>query len=435
MKRRRHLGIALLALSLPGRLAFASDSPPLGAHLNELLDYARTHHPQLIAFRQETEALASDAQAADALPDPRVQIELMDITNAMADARPSLLPGAVGETRYQIMQPVPYPGKRQAQRELADLATARAEQDQQAATLALLASIRQVQARRTQVQQQQTWLEDSLRWLDAIIRIAEHRYSLGLGTQSAILEAQAERHRLQLEQWDLRGEQTALDAQLNSLLGRPGQVPLEPAQPLPWPESLAPLDEFIEQAKNAAPDLAGERVGLAMAAQAERIQRLERYPDFALGIAHERPRAGRASWGVMLEVSVPLQQAARRARENASEYRRQAAEQRLQASQLSLAGEIARWHAQVSSQLGKARLIREQLLPANLAQRAAAQSQYTSNQGDISAVMAAHRAVINTRRQLVDTEAELQQALAALEQRIGHDPMPAEFSLRTWSPD
>ncbi|MDX5299844.1 MAG: TolC family protein, partial [Gammaproteobacteria bacterium] len=392
MKHRWHLGIALLALSLPGRLAFAGDGPALGAHLNELLDYARSHHPQLIAFHQETEALASDAQAADALPDPQVQIELMDITNAMADAPPSLLPGAVGETRYRVMQPVPYPGKRQARRDLADLATARAERDQHAATLALLTSLKQVQARRYQVQQQQTWLEDSLRWLDAIIRTAEQRYSVGLSDQTAILDAQAERHRLQLEQWDLRGEQTALDTQLNSLLGRPANTPLEAAQPLPWPASLPTLDVLIAQAENTAPDLAGERVGLAMAAQAERVQRLERYPDFALGIAHERPRAGRASWGVMLEVSVPLQQAARRSREHASEHRRQAAEQRVRASQLSLAGEIGRWHAQVSSNLGKARLIREQLLPANLAQRAAAQAQYTSNQGDISAVMAAHRA-------------------------------------------
>ena len=116
--RRRRCAPALAALGFAFSSAFAfaaSDAPAplspaepaLGASVGELIEHARRNHPAFAAERAEAAAARERIVPAGALPDPSVEVELMDFGNAMRDRSASLLPGQVGETRYRISQPLP----------------------------------------------------------------------------------------------------------------------------------------------------------------------------------------------------------------------------------------------------------------------------------------------------------------------------------------
>lgn len=84
----------------------------LGANIGELIEYARRNHPAFAAERAEAAAALERIVPAGALPDPTVGVELMDFGNAMRNRSASLVPRQVGETCYQISQPLPGWGKR-----------------------------------------------------------------------------------------------------------------------------------------------------------------------------------------------------------------------------------------------------------------------------------------------------------------------------------
>src|SRR5512135_3896773 len=104
--------------------ASAGDEP-LGSNLDGLLDYAREHNPELAATRYEATAAQQRSESAGALPDPVLRTELMDITN-QGSTGPRVLPSQTGNTRYTLMQTVPWFGKRTLQREVADAQAAQA---------------------------------------------------------------------------------------------------------------------------------------------------------------------------------------------------------------------------------------------------------------------------------------------------------------------
>ena len=71
-------------------------------------------------MRYEADAAAQRVYPAGAFPDPLFRMELQNITNAGSDASPSLLPSKVGSTKYTLVQPIPFWGKRDLKREVAE---------------------------------------------------------------------------------------------------------------------------------------------------------------------------------------------------------------------------------------------------------------------------------------------------------------------------
>ncbi|HRF06694.1 MAG TPA: TolC family protein, partial [Accumulibacter sp.] len=109
--RRAIAGWVLLALLNAPAYAQGPLDAPLGASLSGLLSYAREHNPELGVRKFEAEAARERVEPAAALPDPRFELELMDFTNTMNPSRStSLLPGQVGNTRYRVVQPLPFWG-------------------------------------------------------------------------------------------------------------------------------------------------------------------------------------------------------------------------------------------------------------------------------------------------------------------------------------
>ena len=120
MRRFRHLTIiTLFGMIGFGAPVLAQEVAP-GANVDSLLAYAKSRNPEFAAMQAEAEASAERVVPAGALPDPKFRTELRDITR-FGEQSATLSPSRVGSTRYLLMQDIPWFGKRDLQREIAEL--------------------------------------------------------------------------------------------------------------------------------------------------------------------------------------------------------------------------------------------------------------------------------------------------------------------------
>jgi outer membrane protein TolC len=416
---RRQLCAASLALTLLPALPAAAREGTPGADLDTLLACARAHNPQLAAQRQEAAAARERIAPAGALPDPRFQLELMNFTNAMNGGGASLLPGEVGQTRYRLIQPIPFPGKRGMR---ADIATALAEQGDstaEALRLEVESRIKTSYARYYQAAGQSAIFGETLALLEALARLVETRYGVGLVPQQDVLRAHSEITALKLELIEAERRRRDAAARLNTQLPRPADAPLATPRHLP-PLAAAPaLAGLAHKARERSPELARSRHGIAAAQGGRALTQLDRYPDFTLGLTNNRPQNGTDNWDLMLEVTVPLQQSARRANEREAEHRLDAAKRRLEAAETQLDGRLGEALAAFEANRDKAALLSATLLPQARATLESAQAGYESGRVNFNTLIEAERQILRTRLALLDAEVEAVSRQAELEQLVG----------------
>ena len=399
--------------------AAAAEDAPLGGDLTALVDYATARHPELAGRHFEAEAAQARVEPAGALPDPRFQLELMDATNTLSGRGASLVPGEVGTTRYRVIQAIPFPGKRDLRSAVASAQAGQVEAQQLATRVELVARLKTAFARHYQAAGQRQILEGTLSLLGALEPIVLTRYGVGLVPQQDAIRVQSEITNLRVELLEAERRQRDAAARLNASLPRPADAPLAVPAALPAvPERLMLSDLRTRMADNS-PEVARLRRGVDAAAHARALTYKERYPDFALALTNNRPRSGTDSWDVMLELNIPLQQSARRAREREAEHMADAADARVDAALAALEGRIGEAWAGFESSRDKARLLRSTLLPQAEAAYQAAEAGYETGRVNFNTLIEAERLILRTRLALLDAEVERFIRVVDIEQLIG----------------
>jgi outer membrane protein TolC len=415
-------GIGLVLGLVLGAPQGAWAAEPLGARLDALLAHAREHNPELAASALEAEAAHAGVEPAGALPDPRFQLELMDVTNTMNPGRSSsLLPGEVGTTRYRVVQALPFWGKRGLRGEVAAAQAGRSDALRERTWLEVAYRIKGGFALHYQAFGRSRILEETLALVDLLEQVATARYSVGLVPQQDVIRAQSERTALKVDL--LEAERSRLDAaaRLNAALAREPDAPLAAPAALPAGPAALDLGALVSRVRHGSPEIGAERAGMHAARKRRELTWLARYPDFAVGITHNRPAGGDSNWDVMLEVNIPLQQSARRAQERAAVADEQAAEARVAAAEARLLGRLGEAWAGFESSRDKARLLRDTLLPQADATLDAARAGYATGQVNFNTVIEAQRQILRTRLALLDAQADAALRLAELELLAGGD--------------
>lgn len=414
----RGMAMVLLCALLGTGAAFA-DASALGASIPGLLEHARLNNPAFAAERAEAEAARERIGSAGALPDPSFQVELMDFTNRMRGGNTTLVPGQVGETRYRVIQPLPAWGKRELDSRAAEARAGKADSAREAAWVALAADIKTAWLRYYAADREAQLNRDALTLLQGLEETTLARYKLGLLPQQAVLRAQREITAQRLAQVAVEQKRGAAVAALNALLARPAASPL--AAPLEPPALPAAPDfpALAERVRAANPELAAEALGTDVARlERDRTWR-DRYPDWSIGLTNNRPRDGVNSWDLMVEVMIPLQQSARRAREREAEHMVTAADARRSAAESRLQGELGRSYTAYAAGHDTLRLLRGSLLPQAEATRDATRSAFANGRVDFDTVIEAERQLIDIRMRALETEVETRTALAELEKLAG----------------
>ena len=407
----RYSGIAwalLLCLALAGNPALAQ-TPALGSDIASLLDYARSHNPALQAERAEALAAHERIEPAGALPDPSFEIERMDASNANQG----------GETRYRVNQPLPFWGKRDLNTRAAAARASKADALTSAAWLTLAAQLNAAWLRYWAAERSAALNRDALALLRGLEDTTLARYRLGLVPQQAVLRAQREITAQRLAQVAVGQRRQTAVATVNALLARPtGSALAAPSDPPALPEAPA-LAKLLEHANHANPSLAAEALGVDVA-RLERDRTLrERYPDVTLGLRNNQPREGEPSWDLILEVMIPLQQSARRAREREAEALVTAADARRAAEEAKHLNELAAAHAAFVAGRDSLRMLSGSLLPQAQATLDATRAAFSSGRVDFDTMIEAERQLIEIRMKALEAEVDTRMALAELEKLAG----------------
>lgn len=392
----------------------------LGAEIGGLLDYARTHNPDYAAWQAESQVSAARSNVAGRWADPKLRLELMDVTR-MGAQNPNLLPGRVGSTRYLLMQDISWLGKNDLKHDVAQAEAAGVRSRTQEAWAELAAQIKTAYARRYYLHHSLQLNREMLVLMARLEQIARTRYASGLAAQQDVIRAQLEQTRLRSELIELEMQQHHEDAQLNALLARPIHALLQEPVRLPVLPSAASLDARLLEARlrQHSPQLQMQEAEIQSAEKNRALAEKNRYPDFTLGFAPVQMQNAVRQWDVMLEMNIPLQQETRRAQEYEADARLEAVRRRQEAVTHRLLAQLAEALSALDAARHTARLMNDDLLPQAELTYQAALAGYEAGRLDFATLLEAQRQIRQGRLSRLKAEVEGCVQLAQIERLLG----------------
>lgn len=416
----RMLSGMIIAMAL-GWAGMARAQEPLpGASVDSLLEYARAHNPQYAAMRMEADAAMERVQPAGALPDPKFRVELRDISK-FGSQDPTLLPSRVGSTRYLLMQDVPWFGKRDLKREIADLTAESTKGNATATWVELAARIKSTYAQLYYVYRNEQINREILDLMARLEKIAMARYAGGLAAQQDVIRAQTEQTLLKNELLTLERERRQLQARMNTLLARPVGSPLaEPEHPRPLPASTK-LDAAVleERIRSGNPSLFAEDMRVRSAEKGRDLTYKNRYPDFTFGVSPIQYGNSIREWELMVELNIPLQRESRHSQEREASRMLDAAKARKDATANQLLAELAENLVGIDAARRMEHLAQTSLLPQAELTFKAALAGYETGKVDFATLLDAQRQIRVAKQDVIKAQAEQQGRLADIERLVG----------------
>lgn len=416
------LALTVLMLSMPAAADDVPDNAPIGANVQEMLQWADTHNPELAAMRHEVDAANARIAPAGALPDPTLRVEFMDFAGPGAPDGFNPVPGKGSGTKYTLMQSLPLWGKRGLRKEVATAEVEQAKGRQLATVTAIHARIKSAYAQYYQTVGLKKLNEEILRLLGDLEAVTQVRYTSGLVPQQDVIRAQIEKTMLRSEIINLDTEQHHAMSRLNTALGRPQHAPVTEPQSLRR-ISYEKLDGAALQEKIARtnPYIATQSAQIAAADATKRLIEKNRYPDITLGIAPTQRGGGIDSWEAMVEVNIPIRFESRRAQESEAIAMLSAAKERQQAIENQVSGELQENLAAFEAAQKQERLISDTLLPqAELTFRSALAG-YEAGKVDFATLLDAQRAIKRARQDRLKAQVEQELRISEIEKMVGEE--------------
>lgn len=412
-----------LVLCAAGPVAAVAQEAPLGRDLSGLLAYARAQSPEIRAMREEAEAAAQRVGPAGALPDPVFRVELMNINNYGNDAPPSLLPWKVGETKYTVMQSLPLWGKRELKRDAAAADARQAEARTNASWAELAARIKVVFAEYYRAADNERLTTEVLGLMTRLEQVAQARYAGGLAVQADAIRAQLEQTAMRSELIMIDSEKRQIRARLNALLARESGATLADPLELRVVPTLNTADasSLAERARSGNPQIQAELARVALAQKNRDLTQRNRYPDLTIGVSPSQMGSRITTWGVMIEMNIPLQQESRRGQEREAEAMVVASRSKAEALQQQLVGDLAVNLAGIEAARRNEALLKTQLLPQSELGLQSALAAYENGKAEFAMLLEAQRQIRKARQDILKTQVEAQMRLAEIERIVGED--------------
>jgi outer membrane protein, heavy metal efflux system len=396
--------------------------PAPGASVDSLLQLAKSANPEYAAMRHEADAAGERVGAAGALPDPRLRVELQDITMG-GEQNPTLSPNRVGATKYQLMQDLPWLGKRELRRDIAALEAQGASGRAGGTWLDLAARVKTTYAETYYLHRNEQLTREILYLMTRLEQVARARYAGGIAPQQDVIRAQVEQTNLKTELIALESEIHHMHARLNLLTARPiGAALADPQQlralPTPAQLDLATLEQRL-RARN--PQLMAEDARARAAEKSRELAYKNRYPDFTVGVAPIQSRGAVREWELMVELNIPLQQAPRRSQEREAQAMLSAAQSRRDAATNQALADLAEGISALDAARRTERQIADNLLPQAELSYQSALAGYENGKVDFATLLDAQRQIRQARQSHIKAQAEGQSRLAEIERLLGED--------------
>lgn len=422
-KRRRVLGLlAAFLLAGPSLQADAQEPRRDGAApvtLQEVLDLARQRNPRLLAARSLAEATSTREDAASLLPDPTLQVGVMNLgLPDFSSSMPASMAPAI-----QAMQVFPFPGKLSLQGDIAEQTTAMAwasaaelwwdvRTKTATAFYKLFATDRQLRVMRS-----------TQGLLEQFETVAKAMYAAGTGRQADVLRATVEIARIDADITRTESTRVSVAARLNALLDRPAATPIGSPVLGPMPSAVPAADLLVGWAEETRPLLERSRIDVDRADSRIALARKQIWPNLGLGVQYGQRNTATGTQhmgGIMLGFSLPVFAGSRQFRlRDEAEAMRRVADAQLGAVRAQVDARIGEFTADLDWSRTLIRLYRSEILPQARATVESSFSSYRVGTVDFMTLIDAQMAVNRFEAELYVFLSQYGTAVAELEQTIG----------------
>ena len=401
------VGAAVLAASLP---AYADVAARPDRVLQDLIDEALAHSPQLAAAQQLERAASARPVQAGTRPGPTVGVFYQN-----DGVGPSLGREPMAMLGVSAGQEIPYPGKLGLRRQVAQADADLAAFDVQRVRLSLVASVKRAYYELVLARGLAGLaLEHGKVW-DEVRESARVRFASAVGSQQDMLRAQIEGTRLNAIHAQHHAEARARLAEINALVGRPSDTPIETPAALAVAADPRSPEEIVAAAEAASPELKAAEQAIARDQRALDLARLEIKPDFNVEGAAINRGSLPPMWQVSAKAMLPSRARARAAVAEA-QARLAASKARVEDVRLRLRSAVQQRLALLDAAAAIEATYREGLLPqAEVAVQSAAAT-YAAGRSSQIAVLEAAAAVLEDRTDYLRVVAAHAIELARLEE-------------------
>ncbi|MGH9367087.1 MAG: TolC family protein [Thermoanaerobaculia bacterium] len=330
--------------------------------LEELVSEALAKNPDVGASDATAEAAGFRIAPARTLPDPFLSFNYQNDGWAFSlGVQDMTFLGAM------FSQPLPWPGKLRLAGEEAAL---RAEEVKAGIVgrtrLAVEARVRRAYYEYLLARALLDLIEDRSRSWREISTIVRERYAVGLGVQQDVLRAQVEVLRLDEARADQTAQVANRRAELNRMVVRPQDAPLETDQRLDYRPEVPGLDALLSAVRGKSPELAAFSRGIEADRSRVSLAKKDFLPDF---VASGGPmyRGGLdPMWQVGLGITLPIYAGSRqKPRLAAAKAELRSDESRYSSAALELEFRTRERFQILDAALRVARLYREGVLPTD----------------------------------------------------------------------
>lgn len=389
--------------------------------LAEVYRLAAERNPRLAATRSLAQAVAAQQPGASTLPDPSLQLGVMNLSlpSLSADMASSMAPSV------QLMQMLPFPGKLGLSGRIAEKSTAMAQANAAEAWWEVRSEVATAFYELYEADRKTLVMRETLALLEDFEQVAKAMYSAGEGRQSDVLRANVEVARMDAEIRRMEGMRRASAARLNGLLNRPADTPVPTPEFGALPLDLPDAHTLVAWANETRPMLERSRLGVEQAGTQRELAKKEILPDLVFGVQYgQRPgemgteRMGSAMVGFSLPIFASKRQLRMRDEAAAMEQMARAELTEMQARVDARIGELL---ADIERDRTLVRLYRSEVLPQAEANVESALSSYRVGTVDFMTLVDARMTVNGYQQELYALLADYGRALAELEMTVGRE--------------
>jgi outer membrane protein TolC len=263
--------------------------------------------------------------------------------------------------------------------------------------------------------------------LNEALSAALAEYTTGKVSQADVLRAQMALTRLNEHLVELEEERDTARAQLNSLMGRSPEEPVEIAGTYRSPAAIPSVDELQRVAIEHRPELAALRKQIAKSGDESRLTRLAMKPDLTVAAGYMLMPTGsfsRSAYMAELTMNLPTLNRARHEGEaKQADAATDVAQAELDARTSTVFLEIRQAQIAVQSAQRRVKLYRDTLLPQAEAAFKASTAAYQNNRGEFMNLIDSQNLLLDIRTSYYKALSAADTGSAQLELAIGA-PLP-----------
>lgn len=283
----------------------AGESVNQASTLAALVAELERNSPEIKAARRDVDMRVARVAPAGAPPDPTFSFGYMG-----GLLRPPLFPSATAPGSFRqfgLSQEIPYPGKLGLKSRVAATEVEAERWNSETTRKRLIADLKTAYVEYQYLNRSLDVLRRNKERLEQFRQIAEARFSVGQGVQQDVLKAQVEISLILERQALFEQQRNALQAQINGLLFRPPDTPLESTLTFEVTPLTARVEDLRALLRQNYPALKRDERVIDRGQQVLSLARKEVLPDFAINVTSQK-FVGDMPWmyGVDFMVKVPV---------------------------------------------------------------------------------------------------------------------------------